>query len=169
MDSVHHRALDFPQASKGFETMRILAATDGSAPAMRAVELAALLARKLNGSLKIINVVTESDAADEEMRKYAHSEHQETAAEAVTAFSEGKLHVASEKARSLGVQSVETASVQELEIGAVADTIIDSAHRSEADMIVLGKRGLSRLEGLIVGSVSQKVASTANCAVIVVP
>jgi nucleotide-binding universal stress UspA family protein len=36
-------------------------------------------------------------------------------------------------------------------------------------MIIMGKRGLSRLQGLIVGSVSQKVVSTATCAVTVVP
>ena len=149
--------------------MRILAATDGSAPASRAVELAARLTRKLNGNLKIVHVVTESDAADEEMSEYAHSEHQETAAEAATAFSEEKLRIAREKAESLGVQNVETASVQELQAGAIADTIIDAAQRNEADMIVMGKRGLSRLSGLIVGSVSQKVVSTATCAVVVVP
>ena len=149
--------------------MRILAATDGSAAAARAVELAARLTRELNGSLKIIHVVTESDAADEKMSEYAHSEHHGTAAEAATAFSEEKLRVAREKAESLGVQNVETASVQELQAGAIADTIIDAAQRNEADMIVMGKRGLSRLSGLIVGSVSQKVVSTASCAVVVVP
>ena len=136
---------------------------------MRAIELAARLARELKASLKIIHVVTESDAADEEMSEYAHSEHHGTAAEAATAFSEERLRIAKQKAEALGALNVETASVQELEAGAIADTIIDAAERSEADMIVLGKRGLSRLSGLIVGSVSQKVVSSAACAVIVVP
>jgi nucleotide-binding universal stress UspA family protein len=149
--------------------MRILAATDGSAAATRAVELAARLASEFGGSLKIIHVVTESDADNEKISEYAHSEGYGTAAEAAGALSEEKLRIAKEKAEALGVSHVETASVQELEAGAIADTIIDAGHRDEADMIVMGKRGLSRLSGLILGSVSQKVVSNATCAVTVVP
>jgi nucleotide-binding universal stress UspA family protein len=149
--------------------MRILAATDGSAAATRAIEFAARLASEFGGSLKIIHVVTESDAADEKMSEFAHSEHYGTAAEAATAFSEEKLRIAKEKAEGLGASNVETASVQELEAGAIADTILDAAERAESDIIVMGKRGLSRLSGLILGSVSQKVVSNATCAVTVVP
>ena len=149
--------------------MRILAATDGSAAATRAVELAARLASEFGGRLKIIHVVTESDADNDKMSEYAHSEGYGTAAEAATALSEEKLRVAKEKAEGLGASTVETGSVQELEAGAIADTIIDAAQRDEANMIVMGKRGLSRLSGLILGSVSQKVVSNAACAVTVVP
>ena len=150
--------------------MRILVATDGSAAATRAVELAARLACEFGGSsLKIIHVVTESDAENDKMSEYAHSEGYGSAAEAATAMSEEKLRIAKERAGALGVSQAETASVQELEAGAIADTIIDAAHRAEADIVVMGKRGLSRLSGLILGSVSQKVVSNATCAVTVVP
>jgi len=149
--------------------MRIVAATDGSEPANRAVELAARLAKALNASLKIIHVVTERDADPDQVGDYAHSEHHETSAEAANAFSEEKLRIARQRAEALGVSKVESASLLELEAGAVAETIMDAAHTDDADMIVLGKRGLSRLSGLLVGSVSQKVVSAASCAVIVVP
>ena len=36
-------------------------------------------------------------------------------------------------------------------------------------MLVVGRRGRGRLSGLLLGSVSQKVASLAPCIVIVVP
>ena len=169
MDSLHPGPLESREDSGGPQDMRILAATDGSAAATRAIELAARLTCEFSGSLKIIHVVTESDAADDKMSEYAHSEHYGTAAEAATAFSEEKLRIAREKAEALGASNVETASVQELEAGAIADTIIDAAHRADATMIVMGKRGLSRLSGLILGSVSQKVVSNAACAVTVVP
>ncbi len=149
--------------------MRIVAATDGSEPANRAVDLAARLAKALNGSLKIVHVVTERDADADKMGDYAHSEHHETSAEAANMFSEEKLKDARQRAEALGLSKVESASLSELEAGAIAETIMDAAHRDDANLIVLGKRGLSRLSGLLVGSVSQKVVSAATCAVIVVP
>ncbi len=148
--------------------MRILAATDGSAPATRAVELAARLAKELGGTLKIIHVCSERDVPEEQMSNYAISEHS-SSAEVLTALSEEKLRVAREHAAKFGVAKAETATLLEMEAGAIAETIIDAAHRDEANMIIMGKRGLSRLSGLIVGSVSQKVVSTATCAVTVVP
>lgn len=148
--------------------MRILAATDGSAPATRAVELAARLTKQLGGTLKIIHVCSERDVPEEQMSEYTISEHS-SSAEVLTALSEEKLRIAREHAAKAGAAKAETASLLELEAGAIAETINDAAQSYEADMIVMGKRGLSRLSGLIVGSVSQKVVSTAACAVTVVP
>ena len=148
--------------------MRILAATDGSAPATRAVEFAARLANELGARLKLIHVCSERDVPEEQLDDYALSEHA-TPAEVLDALSKEKLRVAQQRADALGARNVETTSLLELETGAIAETIMDAAHRDEADMIVMGKRGLSRLSGLIVGSVSQKVVSAATCAVIVVP
>jgi nucleotide-binding universal stress UspA family protein len=148
--------------------MRILVATDGSAPATRAVELAARLTKQLGGTLKIINVSSERDVPEEQMSDYTISEHS-SAAEVLSALSEEKLRIAREHAAKSGAPNAETATLLELEAGAIAETIIDAAHRDDADMIVMGKRGLSRVAGLFVGSVSQKVVSTATCAVTVVP
>jgi nucleotide-binding universal stress UspA family protein len=148
--------------------MRILAATDGSAAANRAVELAARLTKELDGSLKIIHVCSERNVPEEQLSEYAIAEHA-SSAEILSALSEEKLRVACEHAAKFGVSKAETASLLEINAGAIAETIIDAAQRNDTDMIVMGKRGLSRLSGLIVGSVSQKVVSTATCAVAVVP
>jgi nucleotide-binding universal stress UspA family protein len=148
--------------------MRILAATDGSEAATRAVELAARLVKELNGRLKIVHIVTEEDVPQDQLSDYAHSEHS-TSAEILNGFSEEKLRLARQRAEAQGVSEVELASLLAVDNGDIADSIMDAAHRNEADIIVLGKRGLSRLAGLLVGSVSQKVVSAAACAVIVVP
>lgn len=148
--------------------MRILAATDGSAAANRAVQLAARLTKELDGSLKIIHVCSERDVPDEQLSELTITEHA-SSADILGALSEQKLRTACEHATKFGVSKAETASLLEIDAGAIAETIIDAAQRNDADMIVLGKRGLSRLSGLIVGSVSQSVVSTATCAVIVVP
>ena len=46
--------------------------------------------------------------------------------------------------------------------------ILDQADEWDADLIVLGSHGYSRLERLIIGSVSQAVASHAKCSVLIV-
>jgi nucleotide-binding universal stress UspA family protein len=88
-----------------------------------------------------------------------------TSGEVLSVFSQEKLKTARQRAEALGVSDVRLES----ETGDVAQSIIEAARRDEVDMIVLGKRGLGRLSGLLLGSVSQKLVSVAPCAVIVVP
>jgi nucleotide-binding universal stress UspA family protein len=47
--------------------------------------------------------------------------------------------------------------------------ILEAAGREKPDAIVVGKRGRGRLSSLLLGSVSQKLASLATVPVIVVP
>jgi nucleotide-binding universal stress UspA family protein len=53
-------------------------------------------------------------------------------------------------------------------VGAPADVIVEEAARSDADLIVVGARGLNGAERLVMGSVSSKVARTAACSVLIV-
>jgi nucleotide-binding universal stress UspA family protein len=46
--------------------------------------------------------------------------------------------------------------------GEPAESILEVADREHADLIVMGRRGLGRLQGLIVGSVSERVARHAG-------
>lgn len=61
-------------------------------------------------------------------------------------------------ARSKGVTNVTTA----IEDGDPVKRILEYAERENADAIVMGARGLSDIEGLLLGSVSLKVSSLAN-------
>jgi nucleotide-binding universal stress UspA family protein len=51
--------------------------------------------------------------------------------------------------------------------GAPADVLVEEAERRGADLIVVGRRGLSGAERLVMGSVSSKVARTAPCSVLI--
>ena len=51
--------------------------------------------------------------------------------------------------------------------GAPADVLVEEAEKRGADLIVVGRRGLSGAERLAMGSVSSKVARTARCSVLI--
>jgi nucleotide-binding universal stress UspA family protein len=52
--------------------------------------------------------------------------------------------------------------------GDPAENILSVAKKRKADVIVLGRRGMGRLAGLLLGSVSQKVSQLAHCPVLTV-
>jgi nucleotide-binding universal stress UspA family protein len=56
----------------------------------------------------------------------------------------------------------------ELIEGPTGEAIIKVAETRVSDLIILGARGLSGLEGLLLGSVSQKVIRHSHCPVLVV-
>lgn len=52
--------------------------------------------------------------------------------------------------------------------GTPADRILDAAVKENANMIVMGSRGLGNLKGILVGSVSHKVAQLSKCTCVTV-
>ena len=52
--------------------------------------------------------------------------------------------------------------------GQPAEVIIDVANQEQADLIVVGSRGLTGIQRYLMGSVSSKVSEHAPCSVMVV-
>lgn len=79
---------------------------------------------------------------------------------------EGEMQLAEAKRylSELGVKNVEIA----LKEGSPAERILEVAESIKANLIILGARGLNDVERFLIGSVSQKVAAHAKCAVAVV-
>ncbi len=75
---------------------------------------------------------------------------------------EHDVHEAAKLLRSAGFETVETIAA-----GHPAETIVTRAIAAESDLILLGTRGLGRLRGHLVGSVSGKVARYAQTSVLV--
>jgi nucleotide-binding universal stress UspA family protein len=144
--------------------VRVLVAIDGSEGSLRAVQVAAQFARELQGELIIIHVIGVREPHSNELDEYGRWEHV-TPGEYLSDVSEHILADARQRAERLGVSGIRCQSPA----GEIAETIVETAQRNHADMIVLGKRGLGRLSGLVLGSVSQKVVSVAHCTVVVVP
>ncbi|HVZ54661.1 MAG TPA: universal stress protein [Pseudolabrys sp.] len=140
---------------------RIIAATDGSPGANRALDLAVRLAKTGGCELTILTVGGNVSSA--ELRRLAEVDGD--LSKIMTADATDILERARKRVRRLGLPAVKL----QTEWGEPAETLIDTVKREKPDMLVIGRRGRSRLSSLLLGSVSQKVATLAPCAVLVVP
>lgn len=52
--------------------------------------------------------------------------------------------------------------------GQPAEVIIDIANQEQADLIVVGSRGLTGIQRFLLGSVSSRVSEHAHCSVMIV-
>jgi nucleotide-binding universal stress UspA family protein len=143
----------------------ILIPVDGSESAFKAVDVASSLVGSNNDRVVLLNVVRQHHPP-EELKRYFDSEYDETPTEWEydRLIASGVLEESENRARSAGVKRTETA----VEIGDPEKTIVKTAERERADMIVMGTRGLGKIKGLAFGSVSQKVNHLASCTVITV-
>lgn len=187
--SVGENKLSVPKLDGGLMFKTIIAATDGSDHANKAVRIAGDLAGKYDAKLILIHILLR-DQLDEGLRHYAEVEglaDSRPVSEAianipaarfpVSMVPEGSggskdsllnsvadliLRSAEEVARGQGAKDLQTL----LEDGEPARRILKAAEETGADLIVLGTRGFSDLKGLLVGSTSHKVSHMAVCPVL---
>lgn len=146
---------------------RLLVPVDGSAHAIAAADWAGDLASKYQARVLLLHVVTErgTGIVPDELREFAKIERMEVTDWNVLESVAGKiLSLAEQRVRSRGASSVETA----VEAGNPAAVILDRAKKFAPDLIVMGRRGLGKLPGMILGSVSSKVLHLADCACLTV-
>ena len=147
---------------------KFMVAVDGSDQGWKALDLATDLAKGSDAELIIIHVVR-YESTPEGFRQFAEAEGipaEESSARfhydrkiGDTITSEAEAH-----ARKSGLARVTTYVAE----GNAATEIIALARLREADMIFLGSRGVSDLEGLFMGSVSHKVMHLAPCTCVAV-
>lgn len=172
----------------------ILVPTDGSGHAAKAIDLAADLASKYGSRVVLMHVLmrgalpeavkalVDSSTLSRTLQSEYDSLYTEVA-RPVEAMSMGSAFVpvspsiellqavagqildkGKARAEAKGVRNVET----QIADGDAAHAIVDCASREKADCIVMGSRGLGHLKGMMMGSVSHKVASLATCTCITV-
>lgn len=142
----------------------VLVAVDGSHHATRAVEFAADMAAKAGARLTLVHVFELRDLP-EELARIAEIESLGSDDDKVHRLvGERVLDVAKAHAQGLGIAEPRLVLAQ----GDPAGTIVETAKKEHADVVVIGSRGLGRLAELLLGSVSHKVVMHAPCTVIVV-
>jgi nucleotide-binding universal stress UspA family protein len=144
---------------------RILVGLDGSEGSQRAADAAAELASKLGAILYLVNVVHPLGVLRQELDIYAQMEHlADGAAEAAEYLAPDYMSAARDRALSNGVKEVHIDAV----LGEPAEAIVNLIPVRQIDLVVVGSRGRSQLSGLLLGSVSQKLAAHAPCAALIV-
>ena len=141
---------------------RIVVGTDGSETAREAVREAAELAKSTGASLYIVSAydpVPASRLRAERLEAPADIEHTVNPTEDVDAT----LAEAAGEVESAGVQ-VRTFARQ----GEPADAILDVAEEENADLIVVGNKGMTGAKRFLLGSVPNKVSHHAPSSVLIV-
>jgi nucleotide-binding universal stress UspA family protein len=148
---------------------RILVATDASAASNRALEMAAQLAEQYKADLLIIHVIRDMQIPFEikeipELESDTIESFATARDEIMRKIAESVLRDAKQKAEKAGASKVQTT----IGTGDPATSILDVATRRKADMIVIGTRGLGKIKGQILGSVSRKVTNNAETSCLIV-
>jgi nucleotide-binding universal stress UspA family protein len=181
------------QESRQSMVKKILVALDGSIQAGKALDLAIDMAKALSAELVLIHVVSDKPLTEGE-RRLAETEYATEIRQALsgpevavgpgsaqtdpeslarTSYKVGLairtvighriVERAERDARQKGVNFVRTMIAD----GDPAATIVDAADGEKPDLLVMGSRGLSGVQELLMGSVSHKVSHSAKCTVAV--
>lgn len=145
----------------------ILVAVDGSDHASHAARVAGEMAARYDARLTILYIIDEGSLAQlpAALDLYEVIEHVHiTELDVLKQAGEKIVERAQQAARDAGATNV-TASI---ETGEPGHAIADYAREHNADVIVMGTRGLGDSRALLFGSVSHKVVQLATCPVLLV-
>jgi len=135
---------------------RIIVATDGSPSARAAVEVGLDVAREEDAAVTFVHVV-DTPAYGARLGPSGPSATFRTAEDYVP------LHEAADLASEAGVPAD-----TELLVGKTVDEIVAYAESADADLIVVGSRGLGAVASVVLGSVSKGILRAARQRVLVV-
>jgi nucleotide-binding universal stress UspA family protein len=141
---------------------RIVVGTDGSETARQAVREATELAKQTGASLDVVSAfepVPSSRLREERLQAPSDIEHAVNPQEDVNAI----LAEVDRDVADSGVK-VRTFARQ----GEPADAILDVAEEENADLIVVGNKGMTGAKRFLLGSVPNKVSHHAPCSVLIV-
>lgn len=170
----------------------ILVPVDGSDHARKALDVAATLAKANDGSLTILHVESDTPPSSEELElvetEYANTlmqrlawsqppgqnpsefaraamlQHAKTQSAVRSILSEQLISRSERQAKDRGLMNVRTL----FKTGDPAHEILHAVGEEKLDAIVMGTRGMGKLGGLVMGSVSRTVANRAECDVVLV-
>ncbi len=134
----------------------ILVPVDGSDPAEKALNYAINMAEKHDAKVEILTVVDEVKMAPDWAREYSEKLREQSEEVLTKAFSKAvkqKPNIKISKCLAEGYASEE---------------ILKRAEKGHHDLIIMGSRGMGIVRGLLLGSVSTRVANEAGIPVLIV-
>lgn len=142
---------------------RILVAVDGSDRALSALETAVGLQGKFESELLVLCVYRHHGYLEASL-SMVRPEDPQPPDDSLREFAGDVVETAKAFAAEHGAKDVRGF----IKSGPPARTIVNFAEDKNANLIVLGSRGVGDIEGFLLGSVSHKVTSLASCPVLVV-
>ncbi len=141
---------------------KILVPIDGSQTSLKSAQTAIDIAQKFGGEVTFLTV---SFIPDEVYNFYVRTNYDQlaTLAEEYADNSEKMLASIEDQLDTKGVQIF-----KKVVPGIDHEAIVDEAEKGKYDLIIIGRRGLSRLKRLFVGSVTERVLHQAPCSVLVI-
>jgi len=143
---------------------KILVATDASPASNRAVTMAAYMSSCHEAELLILHVIRDMQLPAQMKKSPELEDFSNTREDILRQVAESILHDAEVRAKRSGARSIQTA----IGSGDPASSVIGFANRRNIDTIVIGTRGLGKVKGVLMGSVSRKIANNAevNCFIV---
>jgi nucleotide-binding universal stress UspA family protein len=156
---------------------KILVGVDGSENSEKALDYALEIADKFSASILVVNVFQPPPEYGYQLSMFqqlpatGYSQEQTLYQSNMTSFikelrvvHEAILSKATQRASKLKPFLKITAELRE---GDVASQIVETAVNGQFDLIVIAHRGNSKINELVLGSTSEKVAHKAKCAVLI--
>ncbi|MCV0394172.1 MAG: universal stress protein [Rhizobiaceae bacterium] len=137
---------------------KILLPVDGSEPAMRALKVGADVAGHYGAELVVLCVYRHHSPLESSLSMIRPTDPTPPD-KALSEHAREVVRLAAEELATIGAGKVRTV----VKRGPPARTIVGFAREEGVDLIVLGSRGLGDVEGFLLGSVSHKVTSLAQC------
>lgn len=140
---------------------QIIVALDGSERSKRAAEVGCDLGKHYVGTVTLVHIPhAESAAYIVGAVAGYHAAIEIPTFEEIEEAGQKILNEGIEIAQKLGCTNVKTFMAH----GDAATEVITYADQIEADLIVTGRRGLSRFSSLVLGSTTQRITRMAKCA-----
>lgn len=142
---------------------RLLLATDGSPSSFSAAELSGQLSRRFGAAVDIIHVVREHDLSSPGLYDYItdYTDLEEYYGIRRAAMESAGSRIVTETARIVE-NAGGAVDHEEVVVGDPSGEIVEMARLLKSDCIVMGRRGLGEIGGLVLGSVSHKVAQLSS-------
>ena len=133
----------------------ILLASDGSAHSLRAAEKAIGLAKLHNGKIDVVYSIDGSTSKSDVLTNNSKYEVEKKRKEKLAPV----VNLLEKEAIAYQVHMIH---------GEPGPAVVDFANKGNFDCVVVGSRGLNKLQTMVLGSVSHKIAKRVNVPVLIV-
>lgn len=142
----------------------VVVGTDGSESSYLAVAKAGALAGACDAELVVVCAYLPDDPHSRDYKDAERALGDEAYQVVGSHPAEDKVRAAAERAKQAGAGKVRTLAI----VGSPVPTLLDVIQKENADLLVVGNRGLASIKGRLLGSVPADATRRAECDVLIV-